>query len=74
MRAPPVRDIGRRAGHSRWHWLLVPLALLPLATFWYNGARPRLLGIPFFYWGQLGLIFVVWFGTFAVYLLTKKGR
>jgi hypothetical protein len=45
-----------------------------LTTFWYNGTQPRLLGFPFFYWGQLGLIFIVWFGTFAVYSLAKKGR
>jgi len=71
MRAAPSRDVDRRAGKSRWHWPLVVLVLLPLATPWYNQVEPRLLGFPFFYWSQLGLIAVVAFGTFVVHLLTK---
>ncbi len=62
----------RRKGRSLWHWLLLPLAVLPLASLWYDRIEPRLFGFPFFYWGQLGLILVVWFGTLAVHLLSRR--
>ena len=72
MGAASKRGARRRKGRSPWHWLLLPLAVLPLASLWYDRIDPKLFGFPFFYWGQLGLIFVVWFATLGVYLLTRK--
>ncbi len=72
MRAANMRRGRRRKGRSLWHWLLLPLAVLPLASLWYDRIEPRLFGFPFFYWGQLGLILVVWFGTLAVHLLSRR--
>lgn len=63
-----------RSRRSAWHWMLWIFAALPLVSLWYDRVEPRLLGIPFFYWAQLGLIFVVWFGVLAVYLLTRRAR
>jgi Protein of unknown function (DUF3311) len=86
MRGSPGREAGREAGpdaghsagrstgQSRWHWLLVIFVLVPLATPWFNKVEPRLLGFPFFYWGQLSLIAVVSVGTLTVYLLAKWSR
>jgi len=53
---------------------LVPVAAIPLAAFWYNSVEPRLWGFPFFYWGQLALIFFVLIATYAVHLMTRGGR
>jgi hypothetical protein len=45
-----------------------------LAAFWYNSAEPRLGGFPFFYWGQLALIFFVALATYLVHVLAGRGR
>jgi hypothetical protein len=74
MPPPSRRKQSRRKGRSRWHWLLLVLAVAPLASLWYDRTKPTLFGFPFFYWSQMALIFVVWLGTLAVYLLTKKTR
>lgn len=72
MTATKRRGARRRKGRSPWHWLLLPFAVLPLASLWYDRIEPTLFGFPFFYWGQLGLILVVWLATLAVHLLTRK--
>jgi Protein of unknown function (DUF3311) len=64
----------RRNRRYRWYWLLAPVAALPLAAFWYNSAEPRLGGFPFFYWGQLALIFFVALATYLVHVLAGRGR
>jgi hypothetical protein len=52
---------------------LAPIAVIPLGAFWYNSIEPRFLGFPFFYWGQIALIFFVAVATYAVHLLTGRG-
>jgi uncharacterized membrane protein len=52
-------------------WLLVPV-LLPLLTPLYNRVEPRLLGMPFFYWFQLGLAALSTLVISAVHLV--RGR
>ena len=63
---PPKRDINKR-----WYWLL----LLPLAATLvppiYNSDHPRLIGIPFFYWYEMAMIFVSVACTVAVYRATQ---
>ena len=66
-RTPPTRRHG-------FHWLLVIPMCLPLLTFFYNKIEPKLWGIPFFYWYQMGCaIFNSLIITF-VYQVTKGRR
>ncbi|GGL87664.1 DUF3311 domain-containing protein [Nakamurella endophytica] len=58
----PVGDeggTGARGGlrFSVWNLLLL-LPLLMLITPWFNKDRPRLFGLPFFYWYQFAFVFV----------------
>ena len=74
MRATSRRDVGRRAGKSHWHWLLLAPMLVPLATPLFNRTEPRLLGFSFFYWSQLALTGFAMVITLAVHVLTKDKR
>jgi len=71
VRLSPSRDAGRQAGKSSWHWLLVLPILIPLTTPAFNRMEPRLGGMPFFYWSQLGLIGFAMLITTVVHLATK---
>jgi uncharacterized protein DUF3311 len=50
----PRRRRTRRLDASPWHWLLLFPIILPLVPSLYNRIEPTLLGLPFFYWCQLG--------------------
>ena len=54
---PPARRT-RRADASPWHWLLLVPIVVPLLPGLYNRIDPTLLGVPFFYWCQLGFAFL----------------
>jgi hypothetical protein len=54
----PARTRGRRLDASRWHWLLLIPIVVPLMPVLYNRVEPTLLGLPFFYWGQLSFAFL----------------
>jgi hypothetical protein len=62
----------RRADADRRHWWLLLPALLPLVTPLYNRDEPRLFGMPFFYWFQLGLAALATAVMTTVYLVTRK--
>lgn len=47
----------RPDAHPR-NWLLLLPIVLPLAPMLYNRIDPAFLGIPFFYWCQLGFAFL----------------
>jgi hypothetical protein len=68
------RDAGRtatrRAGASRWHWLLLIPVIVPLLTPLYNRIEPRLLGVPFFYWCQLAFVILASVTVALVHRLT----
>jgi hypothetical protein len=49
----------------------VPI-VLPLWTPLFNRLDPVLLGIPFFYWGQLGLVLLTMLVIATVHGLTKN--
>ncbi len=55
----------------RWWNLLLVLPLLMLITPWFNKDRPRLFGLPFFYWYQLAFVFVGVACVAIVYAATK---
>lgn len=63
----------RRADRSPWNWLLVVPVVVPLLTFLYNGDKPRLGGIPLFYWAQFAFIILGVACTAVVYLMTRTG-
>ncbi len=58
---------------SPWNLLLV-LPLLMLITPWFNKDRPRVLGMPFFYWYQFLFVIVGVATTWIVYLATRRLR
>jgi Protein of unknown function (DUF3311) len=72
MRTSTVRDAGRRTGRSRWHLLLIVPVLLPLWLPLFNRLEPRLIGIPFFYWGQVALVGFAMLVTAIVHRLTQR--
>lgn len=56
---------------SAWNLVLL-IPLLMLITPWFNFDKPRLLGMPFFYWYQF-LFVLVGVGSVAlVYVMTKR--
>jgi Protein of unknown function (DUF3311) len=62
----------RAADHSPWNWLLLVPIVVPLLTFLYNAAPPRLFGFPRFYWLQLAFILLGVATTTVVYQMTKR--
>jgi len=60
---------------SGWHWtywLLIAVCLVPFAVPFYNRLEPTLFGFPFFYWFQLGWIFVSMIVTAYAYYATEQ--
>jgi hypothetical protein len=53
-----------------WNLLLI-VPLLVLVTPLFNFDRPRLLGVPFFYWFQFAFVIVGVAATACVYLATR---
>ncbi|GHF57364.1 DUF3311 domain-containing protein [Amycolatopsis bartoniae] len=55
---------------SPWNlFLLIPL--LMLVTPWFNFDKPRLLGLPFFYWFQFLFVIIGVASVAVVYVMTK---
>ncbi|HKS46292.1 MAG TPA: DUF3311 domain-containing protein [Amycolatopsis sp.] len=57
---------------SAWNLLLL-VPLLMLITPWFNFDKPRLLGLPFFYWYQF-LFVIVGVGSVALVYVMTKGK
>ncbi|OZM72815.1 hypothetical protein CFN78_14515 [Amycolatopsis antarctica] len=56
--------------YSPWNLiLLIPLAILVTPLF--NSDRPRLIGLPFFYWFQLAFVVVGVLCVGIVYVMTR---
>ena len=51
---------------------MLPPIVIPLLTFLYNDAEPRLFGFPKFYWLQLAFIFLGVACTALVYRMTRR--
>jgi ABC-type microcin C transport system permease subunit YejE len=62
----------RRGGWSWWYLLFLVQFALALWPPLYNKAEPLLIGIPFFYWFQLALVFVAAVFTAIVYFATDE--
>jgi hypothetical protein len=59
-----------------WSWWYLLLLLQFVPALWvpfYNSVEPRFVGIPFFYWFQLALVFVSAAVTALVYFATERG-
>jgi hypothetical protein len=73
MSPEPQADGGRRTGARFNPWnLLLLVPLLMLVTPWFNMAKPRLGGIPFFYWYQFAFVFVGVACVWIVYAMTRR--
>ena len=60
---------------ARWTLIvvvLVPAVVLPLLVPLYDSEDPTLFGFPFFYWFQLGWIFVCMIVTAFAYYVTEQ--
>lgn len=68
----PGKDAGRVTGLqvSAWNLLLL-VPLLMLVTPWFNFDKPRLFGLPFFYWYQFLFVLVGVASVAIVYVMTK---
>lgn len=64
-------DSNRNRSWSWWYLLLLLQFIPALWVPFYNSAEPYLLGVPFFYWFQLALVFVSAAVTAVVYLATE---
>jgi hypothetical protein len=59
--APPrrtLRGFFKRPDADRRHWLLLIPIVLPLLPMLFNRLEPSFMGLPFFYWSQLGFAFL----------------
>jgi MFS superfamily sulfate permease-like transporter len=56
---------------SAWNLLLL-VPLLMLVTPWFNKDRPRLAGLPFFYWYQFAFVVVGVVCVWVVFMMTRK--
>jgi hypothetical protein len=68
----PVHPPAERTDHSPWNLLLLLAVVVPLLTFLYDGAEPRLFGFPRFYWLQLSFVGLTVVATAIVYRMTKR--
>lgn len=70
---PPEADRDRPSGlrFSPWNLLLL-LPLLMLVTPWFNQDKPRLAGLPFFYWYQFAFVLVGVGSVAIVYAATRR--
>jgi hypothetical protein len=59
------------ARFSAWNLILL-VPLLMLVTPWFNFDKPRLLGMPFFYWYQFLFVLVGVASVALVYVTTKR--
>lgn len=67
MTSPP-----HRSGHRVKAWnLLLLVPLLMLVTPWFNVDKPRLAGLPFFYWYQILWVIVGVTSVWIVYVMTR---
>ena len=65
---------GSPNGHNGWHWsywLLIAVCAILFYVPFYNRVEPTLFGFPFFYWFQLGWIFVSMIVTAFAYFVTE---
>jgi hypothetical protein len=58
-------------GWSWWYLLLLVQFVPALWVPYYNSAEPSWIGLPFFYWFQLALVFICAAVTAVVYFITE---
>ncbi|GIE31133.1 hypothetical protein Ait01nite_041780 [Actinoplanes italicus] len=68
---PGLRGFFRRPDADRRNWLLLIPIVLPLVPAFYNRVEPAFLGLPFFYWCQLGFAFLASSVIAYVHLRTR---
>jgi len=68
----PAHPPAERTDHSPWNLLLLLAVVVPLLTFVYDGAEPRLFGFPLFYWLQLSYVGLTVVATVIVYRMTRR--
>jgi hypothetical protein len=61
----------RRSGWSWWYLLFVIQVVAVVWVPFYNRLEPTFIGIPFFYWYQLGWVIIGAITTAIVYFVVK---
>jgi hypothetical protein len=74
MAEPTITTPIPRSDRSRWNWLLIIPAVVPVLTPLFNFETPRLWGFPMFYWIQVLFIALGVATTTVVYRMTTKRR
>lgn len=70
--ADEAANQGKRTGIRASPWnLLLLVPLLMLITPWFNFDKPRLLGLPFFYWYQFMFVVIGVACVWIVYAMTR---
>jgi hypothetical protein len=67
---------GTKPDHG-WNWWYLLLLAQFIPALWvpfYNSAEPAWLGLPFFYWFQLVLVFICAAVTALVYFITEPSQ
>ena len=72
MADDPVHPPAERTDRSPWNLLLLLAVVVPLLTFVYDRAEPRLFGFPLFYWLQLSYVGLTVVATVIVYRMTRR--
>lgn len=71
----PPDATGAKGQRSGFHWspwnLLLLIPLLMLITPWFNFDKPRVFGLPFFYWYQFLWVIVGVTCVWIVYAMTR---
>jgi len=65
----------QRERHGGWSWWYLLFVLQVIGVIWppfYNMAEPSFIGLPFFYWYQLGFVIVGAVLTAIVYFATEE--
>ena len=68
-------ELGKPDQAWNWWYLLLLAQFMPcLWVSFYNSIEPRWIGLPFFYWFQLLLVFICAAVTAIVYFVTESPR
>ena len=71
---PPDTRSDEHSDRNPWNWLLLVPIVVPLLTFLYNDAEPRLFGFPRYYWMQIAFVGLGVVCTAIVYRMTRHKK
>jgi len=70
-----MNTVKERGERSTWSWWYLLFLIQFVGVLWppfYNRTEPTLIGMPFFYWYQLGCVVLAAVMTAIIYVITEK--